>query len=223
MDFVGRARESLTRCEQELSKLIAEAAAVGDYEAASFIARLARGVANRPALISDGDSDPAGTGGNAVSESDRPPASTVGDRVTGQAPMVNGKGWGARTGRTEPEELADGYPKFRRDGDKLIKLGWSRAAGERYEHRAGKTVLELVAKAALSATDSRQRFETGALGNLRLGKGQPPIPSYQVYLCLAWLRASGLIKPLGRSAYRIASKAGFVEQLEEKWDQTEQI
>jgi hypothetical protein len=114
------------------------------------------------------------------------------------------------------------YPRFLRDGDKLVKIGWSRSAGERYEHRAGKAVLHLVANAVLAAADGGQRFETGALGKLRLGRNQAPIPSYQLYLCLAWLRACGLIKQTGRSSYRITSKAHFLEQVEEKWNEAVQ-
>lgn len=223
MDLVRRAQESVVRCEGELSKLIAEAASVGAYEAAATIARLARSISEGAAVLTgcgeqrDGDSPDGPT--RVVS----PANPELGQGGRKQATPAIGQRDGRGAAGSDSRGVIDRYPSFLRDGDRLIKVGRSRGAGEKYEHRAGKIVLDLVASAAVKAADDRRRFEISGLGTLRLSKGQPPIPSYQVYLCLAWLKAVGLIQPLGRSTYRIVSKAEFLDELERQWQQTEQV
>lgn len=96
-----------------------------------------------------------------------------------------------------------GYPRFALDGATLVKIGWSRREKAEYEHRSPLGALRAVAGAADAAADARGRFTTDDLMPVADADGRP-LPSYQSYLCLAFLRRAGLVGAAGRSHYHIA-------------------
>lgn len=99
------------------------------------------------------------------------------------------------------------YPIFKREGaDTLVKVGYSKSDRRQYEHRSPRTVLERL---------SEQIDKVGAGGAVFTSEQiLPPgeqaladLPTYQVYLCLAFLVQHGVVHKLGRQGYSIAPES----------------
>ena len=95
-----------------------------------------------------------------------------------------------------------GYPRFAVEDDSLVKIGWSRQAKAEYEHRSPLSTLQIIARAVSTIADRRGRFTTEDLMPLSDADGRE-VPSYQSYLCLAFLRHAGLVGRGGRSKYAV--------------------
>src|SRR3990172_1495777 len=50
---------------------------------------------------------------------------------------------------------ADDYPQFKRDGEKLVKVGWSKKDRREYEHRAPRAAVFAIAKSLCSSKKPR--------------------------------------------------------------------
>jgi hypothetical protein len=152
-------------------------------------------------------SEPANAGGSGGLNS--PPAE---EDVRGgsEGPMR-----AARHGRRSPpaplrhrgRSRKNEYPKFLREGQSLVKIGWSKSDKKPYEHRAPKRVLDVLVAALLELGQGGRRFTTDELLPLRDGKDD--IPSYQAYLTLAWLRAEHLVRQHGRQGYSLPAGIDF--------------
>ena len=71
------------------------------------------------------------------------PTATTGDALRQMTPagLFAGSRRLSRSAR-KPAVKDDEYPRFQRDGDRLVKVGWSKKDGAEYEHRAPReTVL----------------------------------------------------------------------------------
>ncbi len=119
------------------------------------------------------------------------------------APAKPGRRQPARTPSTSSSRKTP-YPKFARDGDTLVKIGYSRREKKEYEHRSPLAALDAVATHAARVADRQGRFTSDDLMPVPDADGDD-LPSYQSYLCLAFLRDQGLVLRDGRSQYRIAS------------------
>lgn len=113
-----------------------------------------------------------------------------------------------------------GYPRFERDGDKLVKTGWSKKAREEYEHRAPRKAVEAFAEYLSSSVQAGQRFFIENVLPIRQSSGEE-VPSYQVYLALAWLREHGAVKKMGREGYILEGDVIRNGGLAELWARTE--
>ena len=105
------------------------------------------------------------------------------------------------------------YPKFVRDGDKLVKIGWSKKAREEYQHRAP---WEAVAAFASHLNAEGHTGETFAVEDLLPvpDSAGGEVPNYQVYLTLAWLRQAGVVSKKGRNGYLLEHEI----DIHELWD-----
>lgn len=110
------------------------------------------------------------------------------------------------------------YPRFFREGDFLLKVGWSKTGRCEYEHKAHCTVLRKLAQALEAANDGNAAISTETLFPLKTDSGDQ-IPSYQAYLCLAWLKEKGLVRQLGRKGYFVSGSGSLPRMTEEAWDQ----
>ena len=83
------------------------------------------------------------------------------------------------------------YPKFARNGDRLVKIGWSRKSRTEYVHRMPRSAVKTVASALceMGAKEFSMEGLTAALSDDAMA-----VPSYQVYLAVAWLRARGAVR-----------------------------
>ena len=134
------------------------------------------------------------------SVNDNEPASEP--RTTGRVPASSGstaQKLKSRQGADKARyEEARAYPRFARSGDRLVKIAWSKKDGAEYEHRAPRVAV-LAVLSSLRELGSRE-FSMEELARVRDKYGNE-IPSYQVYLVMAWLRACGAVRKIGRGGY----------------------
>jgi hypothetical protein len=113
---------------------------------------------------------------------------------------------------------ASPYPKFLREGNALLKLGWSRKSKTEYEHRAPREAVLAVAARVAEVATTMTRFTVEDLGDVRTAQGEQPISNCQVYLCIAWFRRAGLLVQHGRRGYSLPlAPAKFPAKVKSAW------
>jgi hypothetical protein len=163
---------------------------------ADALARLARGNPNSiPTSVHD-----------ATSPSEAAPA-----RRASSSPPKRRVGAKRRTAK-------NGYPRFERDDDRLVKVGWSKKAREEYEHRAPRAAVLAFIEHLGSTAAKGKTFVIDELLPVHDAAGEE-LPSYQVYLTLAWLREVGAVEKKGRDGYVLLSGALDADRLSTLWDQ----
>jgi hypothetical protein len=120
-------------------------------------------------------------------------------RVHGNRPKA-----ATATGRERRAAKAAEYPRFERDGDKLVKLGWSKRDERIYEHRAPREVVFLVSTAISGKVKPKTVFTMDHVLPIKDARGQE-VPSYQAYLALGWLRSLGIINRKGKEGYTLTN------------------
>ena len=189
--------------ERELVKLAAEAGDARAYAEAAALMDAARRVQQigEETLADPGD----GTPDPVVVPSEtgtRPPA---GNAPT-HRPAVAKK-------RRKSE-----YPQFLRDGDSLVKIGWSKSEGAEYEHKCPKRVLDVLVGECARVAGPGKRFVMDKLLPLRDPAGGGDLPGYQAYVGLAFLRHAGLVQQHGRSGYSIPKPKTLVTDAAVAWN-----
>ncbi|MEZ6057194.1 MAG: hypothetical protein R3C01_10865 [Planctomycetaceae bacterium] len=125
VDFMSRienGRQVLRDAEQALQGLLAGAATDGDYSAVPVLMDWARQL------------------GELASELDTlEPKRAPEQRLAGSAASRKSK---KPQKRRKPK--GGGYPRFIRDEECLVKIGWSKTGGEEYEHKADKDAVDAV-------------------------------------------------------------------------------
>lgn len=109
------------------------------------------------------------------------------------------------------------YPKFFRDREELVKIGWSKKQRAEYRHKAPKAVVLLVAQALEQKGAGGERFTFEELLPFRDRDTGADVPSYQAYAVLAWLRKEELIVQHGRQGYSLAQNISVMGAVEERW------
>jgi len=127
----------------------------------------------------------------------------------------------AKTGRPKKPHRSrtaqSEYPKFVREGDSLVKIGWSRRDRKPYEHKAQRSVLRSLVQALVRVGSGGERFTVEALLPLKDTSAGSEIPDYQMYLTLAWLRSIGLIVQHGRQGYSLPEEMDLSRESELHW------
>ncbi len=202
--MLHRAAQVIRDCEGQLRGLIAEASAAGDYDAVDQIAAWARTLAAmKPYLPRHTDSIPPasldtrnGFGKDSNEQNNAAPS-----QISSPHPR-------------RPTAKKATYPKFSRQRSELIKTGWSKKEKQEYSHRAPWTVVEVLAS---RINQCRGRtFTSEEIFPLSDPNGVE-IPSYQAYLCLAWLKTEGLIVQDGRQGYYIAVDGDLSTAAQVNW------
>lgn len=199
-----------------MRELLAEAAANGDYDAVLQLTAWARQLRALSAEVG-GTGDPSdedtGAGGgpehaarNAASAG-APPCQT---RKPRKAPKET-------DGATRTARRRTTYPKFTREGDDLVKTGWSKKGGKEYQHRAPGSIIDLVGVALVDQATDGQPITTAKLLPLE-DTSLGTLPDYQVYVCLAWMRHEGLLQTQGRQGYRVVEPSKLRQELRRRWD-----
>ncbi len=194
MDDMNAAK-LLEECEKGLRRLVGAAATKGDYAEivrltswAKIIGELAED-ANRHRSI---PTPPHGS-----VETYRTFVTPIGQETRQAVKPSKGR---AKARSAKPS----GYPKFFRRNRELIKIGWSKQERAEYQHKAQHAVLmQLVSKLAVVGAGGKI-FTAEDVFPLGAEEGSP-IPNYQAYLCLAWLRHEGLVDAHGRQGYALAN------------------
>lgn len=126
------------------------------------------------------------------------PAPAPATRPRKGAPLKQRKANSARRGPAPAK--AKNYPRFERDGARLIKVGWSKKAREEYEHRAPRNAVAAFVSHLISRVEPGKTFVMEDLFPVPDDAGDE-VPAYQAYLTLALLRDLGAIEKKGRDGY----------------------
>lgn len=198
MDTVFEARQILVAAQGQLRQLIERGVREQRYAEVAEVAGLAQGVAS----LLQGRLAPA--------SKDAPPALTEQPKRGGASAPVLSRGSAARTGKPN-------YPRFERDGDKLVKVGWSKKNKAAYEHRAPREAVIAFARHLSGSVQAGKLFAVEDLLPVPDLAGGGELPAYQVYLALAWLRQVGAIDKRGRDGYVLRQSGLNDAMLDEHW------
>jgi len=204
MIYTNRAIEALKVVEATLRDIIGQALAAKAYRDLASVASAADAVT---ALISElSGSTPVKTllGPSSVQESQ--------SLRTGAS--ANHQAMAARTANVVSRRM--GYPRFLRDGDRLVKVAWSKKERKPYEHRAPQAIIRTLIDAVRKRKGEGKLFEAADVLPLVTGSGEE-YPSYQSYLALAWLRHVGIVAKKGRDGYILKRDVGMPQKLDELW------
>jgi hypothetical protein len=218
MDALQEATAVLRAAEQNLRSILVKAAGTGDYDHLPRIAEWAK-------LLN------AALGGQAVPEPPTARSPTILPSPTSDGvherkeatphpppPARKAKGSRRKKGR-KGTGTKKGYPQFVREGDSLVKIGWSKSEGKTYEHKAPRGVLHALVQALQRVGSGGERFAVEALLPLKDSATKTEIPDYQTYLTLAWLRSAELITQHGRQGYSLIKGKDLERESEKHWGQ----
>ncbi len=108
------------------------------------------------------------------------------------------------------------YPRFLRDGERLVKIAWSKKDRAPYEHRAPHAVVHALISAVEKKKGEGKVFQAADVMPLKSAQNEE-YPSYQSYLALNWLREVGVISKKGRQGYVLKPRAATAEKLGQLW------
>jgi hypothetical protein len=201
MDTLQRTVNILKESEAALAALAGDAAREASYDTAACLIDLAKDVADL-ASKARAHLDPA--------------AKSMGQPVDGsqsKAPAIKTAARSAIKDRPKKGE----YPKFLREGNYLVKLGWSPSEKSEYEHKSPKEILLLLAAAVSKIGTNGRRFSMEKVLPLVNPADNSHVPDYQAYLCLAWLKALGFLNQHGRQGYSLTTRAPIEPLIETHW------
>jgi len=179
MSTVQDARKVLTDAEGQLRQLIERGLREQRYADVAEIAGLAQGVAR----LLQGHGTTAGDAAvGLVAGSSRSATPAPARKAAGK--------------QTKPE-----FPRFERDGDKLVKVGWSKKNKSAYEHRAPREAVIAFVRHLSGSVPEGKVFVVEDLLPVPDVANNGELPAYQVYLALAWLRTTGVVEKKGRDGY----------------------
>lgn len=196
MNYTDKAIEALKAVEAALRDIITQALAKKAYRDLAKVAGAADTVA---ALVSELDSSsPAAT-----------PMSTpsVQEPQSQRHRSVRASNVASRRG---------GYPRFLRDGDRLVKVAWSKKERKPYEHRAPQAIIQTLIDAVRKRKGEGKLFEAVDVLPLATANGEE-YPSYQSYLVLGWLRHVGIVAKKGREGYILRPGTATPAKLDGLW------
>lgn len=205
MDLIPRAIALLSETERSLRQLMTDGLESQSYADVAQIA----GMAERLAALKN----------SSMQYPD--PLAPASPRVNGMAAEAE-KTASLAASRSKQHASANSaerqsYPRFERDGDKLVKIGWSDRDQRAYEHRAPRAIVFEVCEALGKRSGRGRRFKMEEVLP-ELNEMKEPVPSYQGYLTLAWLRSEGVIERDGKEGYRVKSGSLSTERIEKLWE-----
>jgi len=107
------------------------------------------------------------------------------------------------------------YPKFARNGDRLVKISWSKTRKSAYTHHAPRQIVLLLMQRMREAAPDDGLIVMASV--LPLVDDGVEVPSYQSYLALAWLRSIGVVAQHGKQGYSIHDADLAPGDLDTEW------
>lgn len=212
MHILDEANEVCRAAEASLRGLMQRAIEAGEYRHLPALARMAEQMSTLSARMAHPAADltrpskggEAGRSGQPHSRRGRAAATSTRAKMTTRTVTV-------------VKPAGHGYPKFLRDGETLIKIGWSKNSRTEYEHRAPRRVVDSFLKAVLGITEPGKVFTVESLLPLPDPTDATAIPGYQVYLVLAWFRTEGFLQQHGRDGYSLFPTINLEKTIDERW------
>ena len=177
----SRVESILDMAEAELKTIIEDCLASREYIEMSVVA----GIADSIRTLSVGAVAQLDTGAD-----DLPSGSRRRTRIENQELSSAANSVPTSRGNGRLPASGASYPRFEKEGERLVKIGWSKKDRAEYEHKAPYSAVVAV------CTNLRQTAGAFAMEKVlpmqdRTGSD---IPSYQVYLVVNWLRQLGLVE-----------------------------
>ena len=210
MNIIEEAARVCSAAEKSLRELMQKAISAAEYRDLPTLAKMAEQLASLASRASQtSDAAPASP----------PPAAPSAPRrrkaPRASVPPASRKRKPRTPGRVRSSK--SGYPQFRRTDDTLVKVGWSKKAKKEYEHRAPRSAVEAVMKSVTGAGANGAMFTVDALNPVHDPNDQSEVPTYQVYLAIAWLRTEGILRQHGREGYSLLVAENPEKTVEERW------
>lgn len=207
--YSDRAIQLLQAAEHALRQMISEALDAKAYRDVGILAD----AANTVAALSLKLGEPAGGAPETITT----PTAEVQQAMGGSsaAPAVHASA-PTQTGRTNAATRRGVYPRFFRDGDRLVKVAWSKKERRTYEHRAPQEIIATLIDVIKKRKGEGKIFEADDILPLTNSNGEN-YPSYQSYLALAWLRDVGVVIKRGRDGYILKAGTAHREALARLW------
>lgn len=193
---------AVSEAENLVRRLISEAAADNQYADVIALAEMADGL-RRLGAAADPNTSATVDAGFAANQR--------------KTPLTKAKKAPRKPGPKATAHVA--FPRFERDGDRLVKIGWSKRQGSAYEHRAPKYAVIACVNRIASLAPPGGVFAVDAMMATPIPSQGGVLPAYQVYLVVAWLRSLGLIKKKGRDGY-VVSKGVTERAVDDAWGKT---
>lgn len=197
MDRLSQAADILRRAESQIRELLLDSAGDGAYREVSVLAAWAQQLRK----LADQSSAPNGTS----------------EGLTEWNASVESARRKQPLGRKAAKGKKGDYPRFYRERDELVKVGWSKKQKAEYRHKAAKHVVFLVTQTLQRTGADGQRFAFDQLLPILDPQTNSEVPSYQTYLVLAWLRNEKLIMQHGRQGYSLLPNINLMDAIEERW------
>ncbi|MEM6256839.1 MAG: hypothetical protein AAGI37_00835 [Planctomycetota bacterium] len=199
----------LSACEAELQRLATEAMADGDYDSARRGLELAEKVAGLY-------QEPESSAGQTQARKKTNVRGTIQQPERSSTPK-NHKSSGKRIAAKSSKSKA--YPRFAKDGDKLVKIGWSKQTREEYEHKAPLLAVEAFSAHLRIHSKEGRIFKIDDIMPVADPNSEGELPSYLIYMALGWLRSIDAVSKHGRSGYSAKTNAISKKALSQAWDQ----
>jgi hypothetical protein len=201
MDTLQRTVSILRESEEALATLAGDAAKEARYDVAACLIDLAKDVADL-ASKARAHLDPSAKSPGQPAEGLQSAAPAI--RTSARSPIK---------GRPKKAE----YPKFLREGNSLVKVGWSPSEKSEYEHKSPKEILLVLTAAVSKIGINGRRFSMEKVLPLVNPADNSHVPDYQAYLCLAWLKTLGFLTQHGRQGYSLTTRAPIEPLVETHW------
>jgi hypothetical protein len=182
MDVLYEAATIVKSAEAALRDLMQRAVQAGEYKDLPTLARMGEQLSGMTVRI-EGNETPS------------PPSAVASAPAVKKQPLVSEK---PGKPKTKPA-----YPRFKREGDRLVKIGWSKSERSEYQHRAPRSVGHQLLLAIQGVIKNKPIFAVEDLLPLVDPAEKTEYPPHQVYLALAWLRAEGIVAAKGREGYSL--------------------
>jgi hypothetical protein len=212
-NLMAKAAAILEHAEISLRSLISEAAVKGEYEVVGKLAQLSRDLRLLAGTPDVGDS--------VVKE--HPPLIKKKGRKDDAISLplksrrMSEKHTRKHSSETRPETTT--YPRFCRESEFLVKIGWSKQTASEYEHRISFDGLKVVAEFIDGVREEEFPITAERIVS-ELGKTQNEIVlGYQVYVAIAWLRSTKILEVSGRQGYFRTNTGSIVDRIVQMWEQ----
>jgi hypothetical protein len=201
---IQEAVKVIRRCEAELKRVLQDAASRGDYDCLEQVTEWARQMS---AIVQQTGEPPGGRASPPAQAVGAPVALPLGDSSPAPARRTASKGRRSKKA---------GYPRFEKLGGDLVKIAWSRKEKSEYRHKAPRAIVDLLVARLLELSPGGESVTTDVLFPLVEPNGGE-VPSYQAYLCLAWMRHLKVVAQDGRSGYHVLDAMNLRATVAEGW------